>query len=400
MPDWDLLIQNARLATMRDGGYSVSEGNALAVSDGEIAWIGRASEIKEGSAEETIEAHGQWLTPSLIDCHTHIVFGGDRAAEYEQRLQGVSYADIAKAGGGIQSTVASTRAAPLDDLVGTAALRVQDLINEGVTTIEIKSGYGLDCDTEIAMLRAASRVAEKLGVSVRKTYLGAHTVPAETDADVYVDFIVNDGLPAANESGLVDAVDGYCEHIAFTDNQIARVFEKAQQLGLPVKLHADQLSDCGGAALAASFAALSADHLEYTNEAGVEAMAEARTVAVLLPGAFVTLNETQRPPMDAFRSNGVPVAVATDCNPGTSPMSSILMAMQLASREFSMTPEECLAGATCHAAKALGFDDRGTLQVGQRADLALWNIEHPRDLSYWMGGSPLAASFCGGTRLR
>ena len=400
MSDWDLLLTDTTIATMARGAanYGVIRNAALAIRNGRIAWLGPAIDMPAGNAAEARSLGGRWLTPALIDCHTHIVFGGDRALEYEQRLQGVSYEEIANAGGGIKSTVGATREASIQTLVESAAKRVAALCRDGVATVEIKSGYGLNTESEIRMLEAARAFIREDVLSVQTTFLGAHTTPLEFNgrSDDYIDLVVNESLPAAHAKGLVNAVDAFCEHIAFSTEQVTRVFEKAQSLGLPVKLHADQLSDGGGAELAANFAALSADHLEYTSDAGVAALADAGTVAVLLPGAFVTLSEAQKPPVDAFRSHDVPIAVATDCNPGTSPLCSLQQAMQLASRVFKLTPEECFAGVTREAARALGLDDRGTLEVGKRADLAVWSFDHPRDLSYWMGLNTPANVFVNG----
>jgi imidazolonepropionase len=396
MPDWDLVLTDARIATMRDGApdYGIdAELSALAIHRGRIAWIGRTREILPGKAARTRSLDGRWITPALIDCHTHLVFGGDRAAEFEQRLLGASYEDIARAGGGILSTVRATREATADALYQAALPRLQALVREGVATIEIKSGYGLDCETEIRMLEVARRLGAETPVDVRTTCLAAHTVPPEYagKADVYIDLICNELLPQLAERKLVDAVDAYCESIAFSSAQIARVFTAATKLGLPVKLHADQLSDSGGAELAARFEALSADHLEYTSAEGVKALSASKSVAVLLPGAFLTLGETQLPPIAELRASDVPLAVATDCNPGTSPICSLRTAMMLACRLFRLTPEESLAGATRVAARALGLaDDRGTLEVGKRADIAIWDISHPRELAYWTGTQQLA----------
>jgi imidazolonepropionase len=389
MPDWELLLTDARIATMRAGAadYGVIEDGAIAIGDGKIAWIGPQSERPDNAAASTRSLDGHWVTPALIDCHTHLVFAGDRSGEFEERLQGASYEDIARAGGGIMSTVRATRDASADALYATALPRVQALAAEGVGTIEIKSGYGLNIESELKMLAVARRLGEATDVSVRTTLLAAHTVPPEyrENADAYIDLICNELLPEVAAGGLADAVDAYCESIAFSPEQVARLFEHASALNLPVKLHADQLSDGGGAALAARFGALSADHLEYTSVAGVEAMAEAESVAVLLPGAFLTLGETQLPPIDALREKNVPIAIASDCNPGTSPICSLRIAMMLATRLFKLTPEECLAGTTRAAAAALGLDDRGTLETGKRADIAIWNISHPRELAYWIG---------------
>lgn len=396
MHEWDLLLTDARLATMRVGAsdYGVIDGPAaIAIRDGDIAWLGDMASVPEHNSTARRSVGGRWITPALIDCHTHLVFGGDRSEEFEQRLRGASYEDIARAGGGIMSTVRATRAASSDELFDAALPRVQALASEGVATIEIKSGYGLDVDTEIRLLEVARRLGAASPVTIKTTLLAAHTVPPEfkDDADGYIEQVCEKLLPIVADRELADAVDAYCETIAFNARQVGRVFEKASMLGLPVKLHADQLSDGGGAALAAKFNALSADHLEYTSIAGVEAMAAAGSVAVLLPGAFLTLSETQLPPLDALRENDVPVAIATDCNPGTSPICSLRSAMMLAARLFKMTPEECMAGATRNAARALKLlDDRGTLDTGKRADIAIWDIEHPRELAYWFGTPQLA----------
>ncbi len=395
MADWDLLLTDTRIATMRDGGapYGVLEDGAIAIADGCIAWLGPASDLPAGTAIETRSLSGRWITPALIDCHTHLVFGGDRAQEFEQRLRGVSYEEIARSGGGILSTVRATRAESHETLLATAIPRARALLRDGVATVEIKSGYGLDVDSEIKSLQVAREIAAATGQTVRTTLLAAHTVPPEfaADADGYIDLICEQLLPLVAEKKLADAVDAYCESIAFNTEQVARVFTRARELGLPVKLHADQLSDGDGAMLAAKFHALSADHLEYSSQAGVDAMSAASTVAVLLPGAYVTLQETQQPPIAAMRSAGVAMAVATDCNPGTSPLLSVREAMALACRVFALTPEEALAGTTRVAASALGLsDDRGTLEVGKRADIAIWDIDHPRDLCYWLGTQPLS----------
>ena len=400
MARWDLLLTDARIATMRRdvAGFDVIENGAVAISDGLIAWAGDAAEQPRESAVATRSLDGLWVTPALIDCHTHLVFGGDRAAEFEQRLAGASYEDIARAGGGILATGAATRAASADELFAAALPRLDALIASGVATIEIKSGYGLDVDSELKMLEVARRLGTERGVTVVTTLLAAHAIPPEhaDDADGWIDVVCNELIPAAAERGLADAVDAYCETIAFDSAQVARVFDTARAQGIPVKLHADQLSDGGGAALAARYAALSADHLEYSSNAGVAAMAAAGTAAVLLPGAFLTLNETQLPPIAALRRHGVPMAVATDCNPGTSPLTSAREAMALASRLFRLTPEECLAGTTREAALALGLDDRGIIAAGMRADLAAWDISHPRDLGYWLGRNSLQHLFVAG----
>jgi imidazolonepropionase len=395
MADWDLLLTDARIATMRQGDsdYGTIENGALAIAGGEIAWLGAIEELPGAASVTTRSVENCWLTPALIDCHTHLVFGGDRGAEFEQRQRGASYEAIASAGGGILSTVKATRAATLDELLASALPRLRALEADGVATVEIKSGYGLDVDSEIRMLEAGRRLGEATRVDVRTTLLAAHTVPPEYrgNPDGYIDLICEELLPAVVERGLADAVDAYCESIAFDAVQVAKLFRRAQELGLPVKLHADQLSDGGGAELAAHFDALSADHLEYTSAAGVRALAAAGTAAVLLPGAFLTLRESQCPPVDALREAGVALALATDCNPGTSPLSSIRFAMGLGARLFGLAPEECLAATTREAARALGLgDDRGTLDIGKRADIAIWDVDHPRDLSYWLGGNPLS----------
>lgn len=389
MPDWELLLTDAHIATMRAGAadYGVIEDGAIALGDGKIAWIGPQSELPDNAAASTRSLDGHWVTPALIDCHTHLVFAGDRSGEFEERLRGASYEDIARAGGGIMSTVRATRDASADALYAEALPRVQALAAEGAGTIEIKSGYGLNIESELKMLAVARRLGEATDVSVRTSLLAAHTVPPEyrDNADAYIDLICDDLLPEVAAGGMADAVDAYCESIAFSQEQVARLFECATALNIPVKLHADQLGDGGGAALAARFGALSADHLEYTSAAGVEALAQAGAVAVLLPGAFLTLGETQLPPIDALRAKHVPIAIASDCNPGTSPICSLRIAMMLATRLFKLTPEECLAGTTRVAARALGLDDRGTLEVGRRADIAIWDINHPRELAYWIG---------------
>jgi imidazolonepropionase len=395
MTNWDLLLTGARIATMRADadGYGEIAQAAVAISDGKLAWVGPEAKLPRGQANESRSLSGRWLTPALIDCHTHLVFAGNRAGEFEQRLEGATYAAIAEAGGGILSTVRATRGATADELLQAALPRAQALRAEGVATVEIKSGYGLDIDNELKMLEVARWLGKASGLDVRTTLLAAHAVPPEyaNRADDYIELIIDELLPQVAKGKLADAVDAYCESIAFAAPQIAKVFRRAKELGLPVKLHADQLTDGGGAELAAHFGALSADHLEYTSMTGVKAMAKAGTVAVLLPGAFLTLGEKQRPPVAALRENSVPIAIASDCNPGTSPICSLRHAMVLASRVFGLTPLECLAGTTREAAHALGLlADRGTLEVGKRADIAVWDIDHPRDLSYWMGTPQLA----------
>lgn len=405
MADWDLLLTDAHIATMCADApaYGEISDGAVAIADGSIAWIGPQNSLPDGEATETRSIAGRWITPALIDCHTHLVFGGERSAEFEQRLKGASYEEIARAGGGILSTVRATREASADELYAAALSRIQALAAEGVATIEVKSGYGLDIENELKMLVVARRLGEASGVSVRTTLLAAHTVPPEFEdaADDYIDLVCEELLPQVAEHKLADAVDAYCESIAFSAPQVAKLFRKSASLGLPVKLHADQLSDGGGAELAAHFDALSADHLEYTSKAGVNAMAESGAVAVLLPGAFLTLGETQRPPIAELRASGVPIAIASDCNPGTSPICSLRYAMILASRLFGLTPEECLAGTTREAARALGLGkDRGTLEVGKRADLAIWEVRHPRELAYWIGTPQLAQLVVGGHTTR
>jgi imidazolonepropionase len=392
----DIVWQGGGIATMVEGAgpYGALPDAALAASNGRILWVGPRAKLPGalvGPATEIRTLEGGWLTPGLIDCHTHIVFAGERSAEFEARLGGTSYETAARAGGGILSTVRATRAASEPDLIASAMPRLRRLQADGVTTIEIKSGYGLTLEDELKMLRAARALGAEAGIRVRTTLLAAHAVPPEFSgrADAYVDHIVQDILPAAAAGRLADAVDGFAEAIAFSPAQIRRVFQAATALGLPVKLHADQLTNGEGAALAAAFGALSADHLEYTDEPGARAMAHAGTVAVLLPGAYATVGATQPPPVAAFRAHGVAMAVATDCNPGSSPMTSLLMAMNLACCLFRLTPEEALAGVTRHAARALGLaGETGTLEAGKAADVAAWRINHPRELAYWLGGAP------------
>jgi imidazolonepropionase len=389
------LWTNARLATMTLGssGLGVIEPGAIAARDGLIIWVGAMGELPAGLvAETTIDCDGRWITPGLIDCHTHLVYGGNRAHEFELRLEGASYADIARAGGGILSTVNATRAASESDLVRQSLPRLDALLAEGVTTVEVKSGYGLDLETELRQLRVARQLSAHRMVSVVTTFLGAHALPPEAkgDKDRYIDVVCREMIPALARDGLADAVDAFCEGIAFSVEQTARVFDAAQAVGLPVKLHADQLSNLGGAALAARYGALSADHLEYTDAAGAVAMAKAGTVAVLLPGAFYFLREAQAPPIAALRTAGTRMALATDCNPGSSPMTSLLLAMNMAATLFRMTVEECLLGVTRNAACALGQQHQiGALQVGKRCDLAIWNIERPAELVYRIGFNPL-----------
>ena len=400
---WDVLWLDANLATMAgDEPYGAVRGGALAVEGGVISWVGRQADLPgrpEDLAARVCDAGGAWMTPGLIDCHTHLVHGGSRAHEFEMRLQGASYEDIARAGGGIVSTVAATRAATEDELLDAAGSRLRSMLAEGVTTVEIKSGYGLDRDTELRQLRVARRLQERFPVRVATTYLGAHALPVEFDgrADDYISLVCDEVLPLVRSDGLADAVDVYCERIAFSCEQTERVFEAARESGLPVKLHADQLSDTGGAALAARFDALSADHLEYTSADGVRAMAASGTVAVLLPGAFYFLRETQLPPIEALRQSGVPIALATDCNPGSAPVESLLLMLNMGCTMFGLTPEEALRGVTSNAARALGMSEMiGTLEVGKAADLALWAIDEPAELAYRVGRNALVEVVSGG----
>jgi imidazolonepropionase len=388
----DILFTHARLATMAGGegelNYGIVDDGAVAVKDGRIAWAGPRSEAPAAAREH--DCGGLWLTPGLVDCHTHIVHAGNRSDEWEARLNGASYEDIARQGGGIMSTVRATRAASEEELMRQSAPRIAALLAEGVTTLEIKSGYGLDLASEAKMLRVARRLASILPVNVATTFLGAHALPPEYAgrADDYIDEICERMLPSLAHEGLVDAVDAFCERIGFSHAQTARVFAAARGLHLPVKLHAEQLSDQGGAALVAEYGGLSADHLEYLSADGAQAMARAGTVAVLLPGAYYFLRETTAPPLALLRAAGVPLAVATDCNPGTSPMTSLLLAMNMACTLWRLTPLEALLGCTANAARALGRDDIGTLQPGKHADFALWDIARPADLAYAIGANP------------
>jgi imidazolonepropionase len=392
-----MLLTNATLATMTgDAPYGLLPDGALLIEDGRIAWAGPRAEAP--GSEAVTDLAGRLVTPGLIDCHTHLVHAGDRAREFEMRLEGASYAEIARAGGGILSTVEATRAASVDELVALALPRLDALLAEGVCAVEVKSGYGLNVESELDMLRAARRLEQERRVRVRTSFLAAHAVPPEYQgrADAYIDEVCLPALAAAQAESLVDAVDGFCEGIAFTAEQIARLFDAAQDLGLPVKLHAEQLSHTGGTALVARHGGLSADHVEYATEADAIALAGAGSVAVLLPGAFYTLRETQLPPVDAFRAHGVPMALATDANPGSSPMFSLLLAMNMGCTLFRLTPEEALRGVTAHAARALGLEDRGRLAPGLRADLAVWDVAHPAELAYRIGYNPLHARFVAG----
>ncbi|KPB53750.1 Imidazolonepropionase [Pseudomonas amygdali pv. myricae] len=383
------LWKHCHIASIAHGKYSIIEDAAIVTSGALIEWIGPETELAEQEHDNCIDLGGAWVTPGLIDCHTHTVFGGNRSGEFEQRLQGVSYAEIAAAGGGIASTVRATRAASEDELYASAERRLRHLLKDGVTTVEMKSGYGLDLENERKILRVIRRLGNTQPVTVRATCLAAHALPPEyaDRADDYINHICNDMLPALAAEGLVDAVDAFCEYLAFSPAQVEQVFISAGQLALPVKLHAEQLSSLGGSSLAARYKALSADHLEFMTEDDVIAMAAAGTVAVLLPGAFYFLRETQLPPMEALRKHGVPIAIATDLNPGTSPGLSLRLMLNMACTLFRMTPEEALAGVTFNAAKALGMSaTHGSLEVGKVADFVAWNIERPADLAYWLGG--------------
>ena len=393
-----MLLTHATLATMT-AGYGLIPDAAVALDGDRIAWTGPMAALPaEYRALPELDCEGRLLTPGLIDCHGHPVFGGHRAVEFELRLQGASYEEVARAGGGILSTVKATRAASEDQLLASALLRVDQLIASGATTIEVKSGYGLTVKDELKMLRVARRIASARRVTVKATHLAAHAIPPEykgRNAD-YIAEVAIPSLRAAHAEGLVDAVDAFCEGIALSVDELRPLYAEAQALGLAVKLHAEQLSDLGGAAFAAGLGALSADHLEYLSDAGIAAMARAGTVAVILPGAFYTLRETQIPPIAALRAAGVPMAVATDVNPGSSPMASLTLAMNMACTLFRMTPEEALSGTTTHAARALGLADRGQIATGLRADLCLWEAEHPAELAYRIGATPLHTRIFGG----
>ena len=398
MAKGDRIFTNARLATLASGlpGLGVVEDGAVAVRDSRILFAGARADLPAAalSGAETVDCGGRWITPGLIDCHTHLVHAGNRAREFEMRLAGASYEEIARAGGGIVSSVSNVRAAGEDDLVAESLPRLDALIAEGVTTVEIKSGYGLTVADEAKMLRAARRLGAERDVAVATAYLGAHATPADYSGrnGDFLREVVLPGLDAAHAQGLVDTVDGFCEGIAFSPDDMRLVFDAAEALGLPVKLHADQLSNLHGAALAAGYGALSADHLEYTDEAGAGAVADAGTVAVLLPGAFYFIRETRKPPVELFRRHGVPVALATDCNPGTSPLTSLLLTMNMGATLFGLTVEECVAGVTREAARALGrLADIGTLEAGKAADLAIWDIAEPAELVYRIGFNPLHA---------
>lgn len=388
------VLTNARLATM--AAPLVARGAVVLAGD-TVLWAGPQDDLPTGySRVEQQDMQGRLITPALIDCHTHIVHGGHRAREFEMRLEGASYEEIARAGGGIVSTVEATRGATEDELLAQALPRLDALLAEGVTTLEVKSGYGLDTDTELAMLRVARQLAVERPVRVRTTFLGAHAVPKGQEADSYLEQVCLPALRAAHGQGLVDAVDGFCEGIAFSPAQIARVFDLARELGLPVKLHAEQLSHLGGTALAAKYGALSADHVEYATDEDARLMAASGTVAVLLPGAYYFIRETKAPPVAAFRAHGVPMALATDCNPGSSPLTSLLLTMNMACTFFRLTPDEALRGVTVNAARALGLEDCGVIAPGKRADLAVWNVETPAELAYRIGFNPLHQRYFGG----
>jgi len=389
----DTIWRNVRLATMAGGDLGRIDAGLIAARNGIIVYAGAQATAPDLDADAVFDCSGRWITPGLIDCHTHLVHGGDRACEFEMRLAGASYEDIARAGGGIVSTTHATRAASEAELVASALPRLDALIAEGATTIEVKSGYGLDRGSELRMLRAARQLGVERQVGIITTFLGAHVLPPEyaDDADAYIQMLCDDLLPVVAAEGLADAVDAFCEGIGFSPEQTDRLFTAARRLGLPVKVHAEQLSNLHGAALAARHGALSADHLEYLDEAGIAAMASAGTVATLLPGAYYFMRETKLPPMEGLRRAGVPIALATDCNPGTSPLTSLLLAMNMGATLFRLTVEECLSGVTRNAARALGLSDRGTLEAGKRCDLAIWNVEHPAELVYRMGFNPLHA---------
>jgi len=416
-----MLLTNAKLATMVAPGaaphemqeshkpythkpdehkpYGLIDAGAVVLSGDSIVWVGRESDLPNNHRDhETHDVGGRLVTPSFIDCHTHIVHGGNRAREFEMRLEGATYEEVARAGGGIVSTVHQTRSATEDELLQSALPRLDALIAEGVSCVEVKSGYGLDHDTELRMLRVARALAAQRPIRIKTSFLGAHAVPADFSegADAYIDKVCIPALQAAHQENLVDAVDGFCEGIAFTPQQVERVFKAAQRLGLPVKLHAEQLSNIGGVQMAARHKAISVDHIEYANEADVEAMAAAKCIAVLLPGAFYTLHEMQPPPVEELRRHSVPMALATDCNPGSSPLTSLLMTMNMACTLFKLTAEEALAGVTRNAAKALTLNDCGTLESGKRADLSIWNVEHPSELAYRLGFNPLHKRVFGG----
>ena len=393
---WDFLYTNINIATMTDktNSYGAIEQGALAIAAGKIAWLGKASDLPtfDNNTVEVIDGHNQWITPGLIDCHTHIVYGGNRANEFEMRLEGASYEEIANNGGGIVSTVNATRAASEEELFNSALKRLTAMQQQGLTTVEIKSGYGLDIDTEIKMLNVATQLSQHLPITVKRTFLGAHALPTEfkNNANGYIDLVVNEMLPLISEQQLVDSVDVFCEGIGFNLAQTERVFKAAKEHKLPIKVHAEQLSDLGASELAAQYGALSSEHLEFLSEKGIKAMAEANMTAVLLPGAFYFLRETKLPPIKELRKSNVAMAIATDANPGSSPIHSIQLMLNMACTLFRLTPVEALAGVTCNAAKALGIETHaGMLKVGFDADLALWDISQPAELCYQFGVNPL-----------
>ena len=396
-----MLLTNAKLATLQNNDeFGIIDDGVIVLDGAHIAWVGGAIELPDTYRDQEIRnLGGRLVTPALIDCHTHVIFGGNRAVEFELRLNGASYQEVAQAGGGIVSTVTATRAASEDELLTDALIRIDAMIAEGVTFIEVKSGYGLDRETELKMLRVARRIAKVRPIEVKTSFLGAHAVPAEYAgrADAYIEDVCIPTLRVAHTEGLVDAVDGFCEGIAFDTKQIAHIFTVAKELSLPVKLHAEQLSNIGGTQLAAQYGALSADHVEYATDADAKALATAGTVAVVLPGAYYTLRETQAPPIQAFRNHGVPMALATDCNPGSSPLTSALLTMNMACTLFRMTPLEALLGMTAHAAKALGEVNRGRISATAPADLCVWDVEHPAELSYRIGFNPLHSRIFKGT---
>jgi len=403
---WQTLFINVNIATMTDGAnsYGAIENGALAISDGKIAWLGKACDlpIYDQESLNIIDGFGKWLTPGLVDCHTHLVYGGNRANEFEMRLEGKSYQEIANAGGGIVSTVSATRKASEAELLASALPRLTALHHQGVTTLEIKSGYGLNTINEIKMLKVAGQLAEQLPVTIKRTFLGAHALPVEykDKPNDYVELVCNEMIPLIAEDKLADAVDVFCEGIGFSVEQTELVFAAAQKYGLPVKVHAEQLSNLGGTALAAKYNALSSDHIEFLDEAGIKAMKEADMTAVLLPGAFYFLRETQLPPMDLLRKYAVPMAIATDANPGSSPINNIQLMLNMACTLFRLTPVEALAGVTCHGAKALGLSkNKGQLSLGFDADIALWNIDRPAELSYQFGVNPLDELFVAGQKV-
>jgi imidazolonepropionase len=400
---WDLVVVNGHLATMTPSGpYGAVTDGAVGVRDGRVAWVGQRADLPDDTerrAERVVDAGGGWVTPALVDCHTHLVWGGSRVDEFEARLEGATYEEIARRGGGILSTVRATREATEPELLTAALGRLDRLLAEGVTVVEIKSGYGLDTATELKMLRVARSLSTMRPVAVRTTFLGAHALPPEyrDDPDGYVDLVCDEMLPAVADGGLADAVDAFCERIAFTPEQVERIFRRARELGLPVKLHAEQLSDSRGAMLAARFDALSADHLEWVSEDGIAAMAAAGSVAVLLPGAYYVLRDTHQPPVDRFRAHGVPMALSTDCNPGSSPVVSLLLMLSMGCTLFGLTPAEALAGVTREAARALGMlTTHGTLETGKAADLVVWDVEHPAELAYMVGANPCRTVIRGG----